>query len=120
MSHSETVVSTGNISPLHEKSSPTISHTTQVANEIVFGSIAGMVGKVFEYPFDTIKVRLQSQTQGGKNVASTPLACFRHAITTDGFFSLYRGMAAPLFGAAVENSSLFFSVSPAVFAFFLL
>lgn len=25
--------------------------------DIVFGSTAGMIGKVFEYPFDTVKVR---------------------------------------------------------------
>jgi mitochondrial ornithine carrier protein len=38
-----------------------------------------------------------------------PLDCFRHSFRTEGFRGLYRGISAPLVGAAVETSSLFFS-----------
>lgn len=35
--------------------------------------------------------------------------CFRQSIRADGVLGLYRGISAPLAGAAIENSSLFFS-----------
>lgn len=37
-----------------------------------------------------------------------PLDCFGQSIRADGFLGLYRGISAPLVGAAIENSSLFF------------
>ncbi|KAH8689201.1 putative mitochondrial ornithine carrier protein AmcA/Ort1 [Talaromyces proteolyticus] len=77
--------------------------------DITYGSIAGIVGKCIEYPFDTIKVRLQSQPDGVPLRYSGPLDCFRQSLQTGGFRSLYRGISAPLTGAAIENSSLFFS-----------
>lgn len=40
---------------------------------------------------------------------SGPLDCFRKSLASGGIRSLYRGISAPLFGAAVETSSLFFS-----------
>lgn len=70
---------------------------------------AGIVGKYIEYPFDTIKVRLQSQPDGVPLRYTGPLDCFRQSLQSDGFRSLYRGISAPLAGAAVETSSLFFS-----------
>ena len=67
--------------------------------------LAGIVGKYIEYPFDTVKVRLQSQP----DQFTGPLDCFRQAIRADGVLGgLYRGISAPLVGAALENSSLFF------------
>ena len=80
------------------------------AKDVTFGSIAGMVGKTIEYPFDTIKVRLQSQSDRLPYQYSGPLDCLQKSVRKDGTLSLYRGLSAPLFGAAVENSSLFLSV----------
>ena len=68
-----------------------------------------MVGKVVEYPFDTVKVRLQSQPDHLPLRYSGPLDCFRQSLRSEGIYSLYRGISAPLFGAAIETSSLFFS-----------
>lgn len=84
----------------------------KATKEIVFGSVAGMCSKVFEYPFDTVKVRLQAQPDGIPRQYQGPLDCFQQSIRRDGFLSLYRGLTAPMIGAAVENSSLFFSVRP--------
>jgi ornithine carrier protein len=36
------------------------------------------------------------------------LDCFKQSIRSDGFLGLYRGVSAPLVGAALETSSLFF------------
>lgn len=84
--------------------------TKQAAKDIVFGSFAGIVGKFIEYPFDTVKVRLQAQPNHGPLVYNGPLDCFRQSLKKGGVAGLYRGISAPLLGAAVETSSLFFSV----------
>ncbi|KAK3329022.1 putative mitochondrial ornithine carrier protein [Apodospora peruviana] len=76
--------------------------------DIAYGSIAGVVGKYIEYPFDTVKVRLQSQPDHLPLRYKGPLDCFRQSIRADGFLGLYRGISAPLVGAALETSSLFF------------
>jgi ornithine carrier protein len=83
----------------------------EAAQEVIFGSLAGIVGKVVEYPFDTVKVRLQSQPTTFPLTYTGPLDCFKQSIQREGVRGLYRGISAPLFGAAVETSSLFFSVS---------
>ncbi|GKU07593.1 unnamed protein product [Fusarium langsethiae] len=79
--------------------------------DITCGSVAGMVGKTIEYPFDTIKVRLQSQIQSFTGQAlrySGPLDCFRKSVHHDGLSGLYRGVSGPVVGAIFETSSLFF------------
>lgn len=81
-------------------------HGVEAVKDVAFGSTAGVVGKFIEYPFDTVKVRLQSSSQ-----YAGPVDCFRQGWQQDGFPGLYRGISAPLVGAAVETSSLFFSVS---------
>lgn len=70
--------------------------------------VAGIVGKYIEYPFDTVKVRLQSQPDHLPPRYKGPLDCFRKSILADGVLGLYRGISAPLVGAALETSSLFF------------
>ncbi|KAH6997851.1 mitochondrial carrier domain-containing protein [Ilyonectria sp. MPI-CAGE-AT-0026] len=79
----------------------------EAIEDVVCGSIAGAVGKYIEYPFDTVKVRLQSQPDHLPLRYSGPLDCFRQAIKSDGFLGLYRGISAPVVGAAAETSSLF-------------
>ncbi|KAJ5307158.1 Mitochondrial ornithine carrier protein AmcA/O.t1.c1 [Penicillium atrosanguineum] len=81
----------------------------EAMKDIVFGSAAGMAGKLIEYPFDTVKVRLQSQPAHLPLRYTGPLDCFRQSFQADGFKGLYRGISAPMTGAAVETSCLFFS-----------
>ncbi|KAL3427622.1 amino-acid transporter arg-13 [Phlyctema vagabunda] len=76
--------------------------------DIIFGSVAGVAGKYIEYPFDTVKVRLQSQPDHQPLRYKGPLDCFKQAIHNEGLLGLYRGISAPLVGAALETSSLFF------------
>ena len=73
-----------------------------------YAQLAGVVGKYIEYPFDTVKVRLQSQPDHLPLRYTGPLDCFRQSIKADGVLGLYRGITAPLLGAAAETSSLFF------------
>ncbi|KAI9843209.1 MAG: hypothetical protein M1837_006571 [Sclerophora amabilis] len=84
------------------------------AKDIAFGSVAGVVGKIIEYPFDTVKVRLQAQPDGLPLRYQGPIDCFRQSLAQDGeggggWRGLYRGVSAPMVGAAVETSCLFFS-----------
>lgn len=97
-----------------EKSSTPQSKATEQAQDalkdILFGSTAGIAGKFVEYPFDTVKVRLQSQPDHLPLRYTGPVDCFRQSFRQDGFLGIYRGISAPLVGAAIETSSLFFSV----------
>lgn len=79
----------------------------RAVEDIFYGSIAGVVGKYIEYPFDTVKVRLQSQPDHIPLRYKGPLDCFSQSIKADGLLSLYRGISAPLVGAAAETSSVF-------------
>lgn len=95
--------------PHHEPAPALSARTTAVdgIEDVVYGSIAGVAGKYIEYPFDTVKVRLQSQPDNRPLRYKGPLDCFRQSIKADGFLGLYRGISAPLVGAALETSSLF-------------
>ncbi len=86
------------------------SEIYQSAKEIVFGSTAGISGKLVEYPFDTVKVRLQSQPNGVPQFSGA-IDCFRQTVSLDGWKGLYRGLSAPLAGAMAENALLFLSYS---------
>ncbi len=72
--------------------------------------IAGILGKIVEYPFDTVKVRLQSQPDTQPLRYRGPIDCLKQSYRHEGLRGLYRGVSAPLVGAAAETSSLFFSV----------
>ena len=54
-------------------------------------------------------MRLQSQPDQLPLRYQGPLDCFRQSLRAEGIRGLYRGVSAPLFGAAIETSSLFFS-----------
>lgn len=81
----------------------------EALRDIAYGSFAGTVGKIVEYPFDTVKVRLQSQPDHLPLQYAGPLDCFRQSLREGGVGSLYRGVSAPLFGAAAETACLFFA-----------
>lgn len=88
------------------------AQSIEALKDVVFGSTAGVLGKFIEYPFDTVKVRLQSQgAVPGHARLHGPIDAFAAALRApEGpLINLYRGISAPLVGAAVETSCLFFS-----------
>ena len=100
----------------HSESSqiyPIHGQTVEALKDVAYGSTAGILGKYVEYPFDTVKVRLQSQSNHPHNTQPLrgPLEAFAQAwqAPEGPIKNLYRGVSAPLVGAAVETSSLFFS-----------
>ncbi|KAG6837460.1 hypothetical protein H0H93_009003 [Arthromyces matolae] len=83
------------------------SPAVRAVKDISFGSIAGMVSKVFEHPFDLTKVRLQAQVLDSSARFSGPLDCLTKTWKYEGIRGLYRGLPAPIVGAMAENASLF-------------
>ncbi|KAK8847526.1 hypothetical protein IAR55_005384 [Kwoniella newhampshirensis] len=80
---------------------------TNALEDVAFGSVAGMAAKVFEHPFDLVKVRLQSQPTDRALTFTGPLDCFKQTYSKEGWRGLYRGISAPIVGAACENAVLF-------------
>ncbi|CAA7263256.1 unnamed protein product [Cyclocybe aegerita] len=83
------------------------STVIRAIREIGYGSLAGMVSKVFEHPFDLTKVRLQSQVLDATARFSGPIDCLTQTWKKEGVRGLYRGLPAPIVGAMAENASLF-------------
>lgn len=52
--------------------------------------MAGMTAKLFEHPFDLVKVRLQSQPTDRPASFSGPLDCFKQTFRKEGWRGLYR------------------------------
>eukprot|EP00698_Gefionella_okellyi_P025067 TRINITY_DN9060_c0_g1_i1.p1 TRINITY_DN9060_c0_g1~~TRINITY_DN9060_c0_g1_i1.p1 ORF type:complete len:312 (-),score=64.72 TRINITY_DN9060_c0_g1_i1:97-1032(-) len=71
---------------------------SQRVQDSIGGTVAGMACKLFEHPFDTLKVRLQTSTK-----YTGPVDCLRQTVRQEGAVALFRGITAPLFGSAAEN-----------------
>ncbi|KAI5896569.1 mitochondrial carrier [Schizophyllum commune H4-8] len=94
--------------PIDELPAPQ-SNAVRAIKDIAFGSAAGMVSKIFEYPFDLTKVRLQSQVLDTTARFKGPWDCLKTTWAEEGILGLYRGVPAPVVGAMAENASLFLS-----------
>ncbi|KAI6117122.1 mitochondrial carrier [Pisolithus croceorrhizus] len=88
---------------------PPSSNVFRAIKDTTFGSIAGMMSKVLEHPFDLIKVRLQSQVLDPTARFNGPIDCLVRTWRNEGIRGLYRGLPAPVFGAMAENATLFLS-----------
>ncbi|SPO27957.1 related to mitochondrial amino acid transporter ARG-13 [Ustilago trichophora] len=82
---------------------------SQASKDIAFGSIAGMISKVFEHPFDLVKVRLQTQSADRPPRYAGAFDCFKQTYLHEGIRGLYRGLSMPVLGATLENACLFFT-----------
>ncbi|EPZ36763.1 hypothetical protein O9G_005589 [Rozella allomycis CSF55] len=59
-------------------------------NATLMDLLAGLVGKIVEHPFDTIKVKLQSQPVTGAKMYNGPLNCLVKSVRQNGFWNLYQ------------------------------
>ncbi|AAS53517.1 AFR146Wp [Eremothecium gossypii ATCC 10895] len=79
--------------------------------DLLYGGVAGSLGKLVEYPFDTVKVRLQTQSAA---LFPTTWSCVSHTYKQEGLWrGFYQGMASPVFGAFLEHAVLFVSFNRA-------
>ncbi|CAF0721672.1 unnamed protein product [Rotaria sordida] len=77
-----------------------------MALDFGFGFIAGVTGTVAGYPFDTVKVRLQTQTLSHR-LYSGSLDCFIKIAKQESVLGFYKGMSSPMFGVAIINGVVF-------------
>ncbi|CAK5051145.1 unnamed protein product [Meloidogyne enterolobii] len=79
-----------------------MSETNFVLN-FISGGVGGCCAVIVGHPFDTVKVRLQTMPRpinGQKPLYTGAMDCARQTVTKEGFFALYKGMAAPLVGVS--------------------
>lgn len=74
--------------------------------EFASGLLGGCAGVLVGHPFDTVKVKLQTQDFRNPLYKGT-LDCFKQTIKHDGVKGLYRGMASPLVGVGGINAVVF-------------
>lgn len=83
------------------------AQTKQHYNDFLAGSVAGMASKLFEFPFDTIKVLQQTkQIQSTKSARAGEILV--NVVKTNGIRGLYNGLATPLISCTFETAVLFY------------
>lgn len=81
---------------------------SDAAKHLFSGTVAGLLAKIVEYPLDTIKVRVQSNSTAYDGYVD----CARQILRREGPASFFRGIGAPMAGGGAENAVCF-----AAFAF---
>lgn len=76
-----------------------------VVRPIVIGGAAGISATTVIQPFDCIKVRMQLEGEGVKNVKGGLLQMGRQIVQNDGFLGLYRGYSAAFMRQAIYGSA---------------
>jgi solute carrier family 25 carnitine/acylcarnitine transporter 20/29 len=71
-------------------------------NDLISGSLAGLAQVGVGYPFDTVKIRLQSDNIG--KFKGSALDCLKQTINER---ALYRGITYPMIGSVLFNSITF-------------
>jgi solute carrier family 25 carnitine/acylcarnitine transporter 20/29 len=69
------------------------------------GYFSGMALVLTGHPFDTLKVRMQ--TEGANGRFQGPLHCARQTLAQEGFLGFYKGVTPPLFATGIINALLF-------------
>ncbi|KAL0036201.1 hypothetical protein WJX79_007894 [Trebouxia sp. C0005] len=78
--------------------------------DLTAGTFAGAASLVVGHPFDTIKVKLQSQPRplpGHQPQYASAMDAVRKTMAEGGVYSLFRGMSAPFATVAFYNAILF-------------
>jgi len=75
--------------------------------EALGGLAAGIVGTVLGFPLDLVKTRMQT----GAAVSGGMIGTASHIVRTEGFRSLYKGIAPPLVSLSIVNTLSFTSYS---------
>jgi len=66
------------------------------------GCMGGIAGTIVGHPFETVKVRIQTQ-----KVARTAISEFKNIIKHESYRGLFRGVLPPVYSMAVVNAFLF-------------
>nr|CAG8567102.1 2604_t:CDS:2 [Entrophospora candida] len=79
------------------------SKKNSFSREAFSGTLAGCAEVVVGFPFDTIKVRLQTDSQKYK----TAINCLKMTIRQETALGLYKGSSSPMLGSGISNAVLF-------------
>ena len=71
-----------------------------VTHELFCGAIAGIFGTILGYPFDTVKTRMQTQSQQYQTMKQTFITIYKNEGLFKGF---YRGVIPPLGALTILN-----------------
>jgi solute carrier family 25 (mitochondrial carnitine/acylcarnitine transporter), member 20/29 len=97
-------------SPLPQKKER--SRFTKMCVDIVAGTIAGINVTLVGHPFDTLKVRLQTQPHD-KPIYNGLVDCFKKTVKWEGPTGLYKGVQSPLVGQMFFRANMFFAFGEA-------
>ena len=71
---------------------------SRAGKDIAAGTCGGIAQVLVGQPFDTVKVRLQTQPAGSHQLYKGALDCVRKIWTNEGLAGFYKGTATPLVG----------------------
>ncbi|XP_033606387.1 mitochondrial basic amino acids transporter isoform X2 [Cryptotermes secundus] len=77
-----------------------------MALDFIAGCLGGCAGVLVGHPFDTIKVRLQTQSFRNPQYKGA-VDCFTKIIRKESVGGLYKGMSSPMAGVAMVNAVVF-------------
>jgi solute carrier family 25 (mitochondrial carnitine/acylcarnitine transporter), member 20/29 len=77
------------------------------AKDLTAGTVAGTAQLVLCHPFDTIKVKLQTQPPGKPPRFAGAIDAAKQTLAAEGARGLYKGMGAPLATVSAFNAVLF-------------
>jgi solute carrier family 25 carnitine/acylcarnitine transporter 20/29 len=78
----------------------------KVVKDVIAGTCGGIAVTLVGHPFDTLKVRLQTQPMD-KPIYSGVVDCARKTIQWEGLGGLYKGVSSPLMGQMFFRATLF-------------
>ncbi|KYR00575.1 mitochondrial substrate carrier family protein [Tieghemostelium lacteum] len=81
------------------------NETRDRVRNFIAGSASGVACTLAGHPFDTLKVRLQ--TEGTKGRFNGLFHCLTTTIKEEGFLGLYKGATPPMIGMSIINSCMF-------------
>ncbi|CEO95967.1 Mitochondrial carrier protein [Plasmodiophora brassicae] len=81
--------------------------------DIAAGSAGGLLAALVGHPFDTIKVRLQTQPTNPPLYTGF-LDCVRQTASGEGLLGFYKGLQSPVIGMVLFNSVQFFAYGQAI------
>lgn len=88
------------------------SHAKKILIDIVAGTIAGINVTLVGHPFDTLKVRLQTQPTVNP-VYNGLVDCFNKTVKWEGYSGLYKGVQFPLIGQMFFRANMFLAFGEA-------
>ncbi|CAB1096937.1 unnamed protein product [Ectocarpus sp. CCAP 1310/34] len=103
----------GQLEAVGEDQGVDIGGVKDVAIDFLAGVVSGISGIVVGQPFDTIKVRLQTQDLPAiapnqpQPQAKGAMACAVETVSKEGVLALFKGMSTPLASAALVNAICF-------------